>query len=210
MSSSREGLARAVGKPSTSEPVAEDGKRSRDAHHDPERERDSKRSRRSRSRERDHDRHRDRRRIDDGGRDDRDRRRDDGRSRDDDLSRDRDRDRYRDGGRGRGRGSPEGPRSNQMAPDTLVSTSAEQHGIYRAIVTNVMDFGAFCELQVTGKPCRDGALTRQEKHATCCRGIGSSTDHSVGTTVAVGRDGIAFGLTWSSSLCGPNWRLKGF
>ena len=52
-------------------------------------------------------------------------------------------------GRGRGRGPPEGPRSNQMAPDTLVPTSAEQHGIYRAIVTNVMDFGAFCELQVT-------------------------------------------------------------
>jgi hypothetical protein len=40
-----------------------------------------------------------------------------------------------------------------MAPDTLVPTSAEQHGIYRAIVTNVMDFGAFCELQVSSWTC---------------------------------------------------------
>ncbi len=32
-------------------------------------------------------------------------------------------------------------------------TSAEQHGIYRAIVTNVMDFGAFCELQVSSWTC---------------------------------------------------------
>ena len=150
----QEGLARAVGKTSTSEPAAaaQDGKRDRD---EPDRsggyDRDSKRSRRSRSRsrERDHDRHHDRRRGDD----DRDRRRDGDRDRDRDRHRDRngDTDRYRDGGKGRGRGSPDGPRSNRMAPPDapLVPTTAEQHGIYRAIVSNVMDFGAFCELQVS-------------------------------------------------------------
>ena len=157
----QEGLARAVGKTSTSEPAraAPDGKRDRDGYDTSEQERDSKRSRRSRSRsrERDHDRHRDRRRGNEKGRDDRDRRRDDGRSRGKDWDEDRDRDRYRDGGRGRGRGSPDGPRSNQMAPDTLVPTSAEQHGIYRAIVSNVMDFGAFCELQVSAGPATSRA-----------------------------------------------------
>ncbi len=155
----QEGLARAVGKPSTSEPAAaaQDGKRDRDEHDWSGYDRDSKRSRRSRSRSREqaHDRHRDRRRGDDDG----ERRRDGDRDRDRDRHRDRDRDtdRYRDGGKGRGRRSPDGPRSNRMAPPDapLVPTTAEQHGIYRAIVSNVMDFGAFCELQVSLRtsPC---------------------------------------------------------
>ena len=145
----QEGLARAVGKTSTSEPAAaaQDGKRDRDEFDRSGYDRDSKRSRRSRSRDRDDDRHRDQRRGDD----DRDRRRDGDRDRDRYRDRDRDTDRYRDGGKGRGRGSPDGPRSNRMAPPDapLVPTTAEQHGIYRAIVSNVMDFGAFCELQVS-------------------------------------------------------------
>ena len=145
----QEGLARAVGKTSTSEPAAQDGKRDRDEHDRAGYERDSKRSRRSRSRsrERDHDRHRERRRGDD----DRDRRRDGDRDRDRHRDRDRDTDRYRDGEKGRSRGSPDGPRSNRMAPPDaplVTPTTAEQHGIYRAVVSNVMDFGAFCELQV--------------------------------------------------------------
>lgn len=127
-----EGLARAGvtadADASTSYGGGTDGKRGRDGERERGREdRDGKRSRqRSRSRDRDGDR-----------------RRDSDRYRDHDRGRDRE---GRDGKRG---ASPEG-RSNRMAPPpaTMMPDSAEQHGIYRAVISNVMDFGAFCELQV--------------------------------------------------------------
>ena len=197
----QEGLARAVGKPSASEPAAAapDGKRDREENGRSGYERDGKRSRRSRSREREDDRHRDRRRGDDG----RDRRRDGDRDRDRDRHRDRDRDsdRYRDGGKGRG--SPDGPRSNRMAPPDapLVPTTAEQHGTYRAVVSNVMDFGAFCELQVRCRAalhllptlelrtcqnaplaqCRAAIPQMHERHVRiCCFGTAGAPDAAGG------------------------------
>lgn len=128
--------------PSTSYPGdSGDAKRGREGRErDGGEERGGKRSRqRSRSRERDGDRHGDRRR--DGER---------YRDRDGDRGgRDGDRGSDRGGRDGRRGGSP-GARSNRMPPPppvAMMPDSAEQGGVYRAVISNVMDFGAFCELQ---------------------------------------------------------------